>query len=114
MSGHSSHLSPRIPQYADEQENGWNCTLSDSKQSAEQENGWNCPLCDSKQSAAFTHPDMLEVERQVSDKRFDQSFLHSEVLFCFFKCFIFDLFKISAVNRSGFSLNLSYWQKYLS
>lgn len=101
MSGHSGHLSPdystRIPQYADEQENGWNCTQ-----------------CDSKQSAAFTHPDMLEVERQVSDKRFDQSFLHSEVLFCFFKCFIFDLFKISAVSRSGFSLNLSYWQKYLS
>lgn len=38
---------------------------------------------------ADTYPDMLEVEGQVSDKRFNQSLLHPEVLFCLFKYFIF-------------------------
>lgn len=61
----------------------------------EKESGLNYTVCDSKKSNVSTHPDMLEVKRQVSDKRFDQSFLHSKVLFCFFEYFIFDLFKIN-------------------
>lgn len=49
-----------------------------------------------------THPDMLEVEGQVSDKRFNQSLLHPEVLFCLFKYFIFQLFKRSAFRDLDF------------
>lgn len=52
-------------------------------------------VSNSNKNKVFTHPDVLEVERQVSDKRLDQSFLHSEVFLCFFKYFIFNLFKVS-------------------